>query len=60
MKYMVECLYAHGWDDACWAKSKGSNIEPWRFDIREEAQDEIDELCNNMGYDTADYRIMEV
>lgn len=60
MLYMVEHEYYYGWDDACWTLHQGRDVKPWRFDTREEAQEEINALCRDMGYEPESYRVVEV
>lgn len=66
--YKVEMRYSYGWDDAGWCDEG----KPWRFATKEEAQEEINDLCRYMNagkgaaelragdrYDPADYRVVE-
>lgn len=56
-KYMVQMEFTYGWDDAGWE----SDGEPWRFDTIEEAQAEINDLCESFpdgSYHPEDFRIV--
>jgi len=58
--------FSYGWDDAGWEED-GNH---WRFETREAAQAEINDLCKEMNeqlgpdrraeyYDPKDYRVVE-
>lgn len=68
MPFKVEMHFSYGWDDAGWQ----SDEEPLWFETRQEAQEEINDLCRMMNagkgaaelragdrYDPADYRVVE-
>lgn len=58
--WMVEHLFAYGWDDADWHDGD----EPWRFATRAEAEAEIRDFVRDMraagmkGYRVRDYRVV--
>lgn len=60
MKFKVMTRLANGELEDCWTEDgpAGTSI-PVRFDTADEAQAEIDEVCDEMGYDPGDYEIVE-
>jgi len=56
MFYVVQHDFLYGWDNAGWS----DDGKPLRFETREEAQKEINDLCQQMKYNPEDYRIVEV
>lgn len=53
--FKVMTRLASGQLEDCWHEDD----KPLRFSTEEEAQAEIDEVCDQMGYDPADYEIVE-
>lgn len=53
--YKVEHLFTYGWADAEWQEDN----EPLRFTTAVEAQREISDLCDHMGYDPSEYRVVK-
>jgi hypothetical protein len=71
MQYKVEMKYFNGWDDAGWTEETDSEIKPLRFESRQQAQAELEELFADVKAavasgdmdseeDPNDYRIVEV
>ena len=56
-QFKVELYIGYNWGDAGWTDDGGI---PTRFATREEAQEEIDDVCHLMGYNRDDYRVVEV
>lgn len=56
--YVVQTKTHEGWVN-CWTETLPDGTErPVKFATKEEAQREIDELVEEMGYDPEDYRIV--
>lgn len=58
--YLVQTKTDEGWVDI-WTETLPDGTErPLRFQTKEEAQREIDDLVKEMGYDPNDYRIERI
>lgn len=57
--FVVQTKTLGGWEN-CWTETLPDGTErPVRFETKEEAQREIDDLIEEMEYDPDDYRIVE-
>lgn len=58
--YIVLTKTREGWDN-CWTETLPDGTErPTQFQTKEEAQREIIDLVEEMGYDPEDYRIEQL
>ena len=58
--YVVQTKTLAGWENV-WTETLPDGTEqPQKFETKEEAQREIDDLVEEMGYDPDDYRIEQI